>query len=126
MISEKAPTMSELKLMTWQNKGSTEVNEVRVIEECVQNNLCSKLQSMFGLGTADITEYVKQHPEYHCQAVFQKWYVRGSIPQGAYPISWNSVIKVLKDLGLQEVSAQLKSALIYHGGMDSMYYCDVA
>ncbi len=105
--------MSELKLMTWQNKESTdsEVNEVRVIQECVQHNLCSKLQSMFGLGTADITEYVKQHPEYHCQVVFQKWYVRGSIPQEAYPISWNSVIRVLKDLGLQEVSAQLKSAL---------------
>ena len=103
--------MSELKLMTWQNKESNEVNEVQVIKECVQHNLCSKLQSMFGLGTADITEYVKQNPEYCCQAVFQKWYVRGSIPQEAYPISWNSVIKVLKELGLQEVSSQLQSAL---------------
>ena len=72
--------MSKLKLMTWQNKESSEVNEVQIIKECVQHNLCSKLQSLFGLGTADITEYVKQNPEYYFEAVFQKWYVRGSIP----------------------------------------------
>ena len=108
--------MSMLKLMTWQNKESSEVNEVRIIKECVQYNVCSKLQSLFGLGTADITEYVKQNPEYYCEAVFQKWYVHGSIPQGAYPISWNSVIKVLKKLGLQEVSSQLQSALSWRDG----------
>lgn len=103
--------MSELIRVTWKNKGSNEVNEVQVIKECTQHSLCSKLQSMFGLGTADISEYVKQNPEYCCQAVFQKWYVRGSIPQEAYPISWNSIIKVLVDLGLEEVSSQLQSAL---------------
>lgn len=103
--------MSELKLMTWQDTESNEANEVQIIKECVQHNLCSKLQSMFGLGRADITEYVKQNPEYCCQAVLQKWYVRGSIPQEAYPVSWNSVIKVLKELELQEVSYQLQSAL---------------
>lgn len=61
--------MSELKLMTWQNKESNEVNEAQVIKECVQHNLCSKLQSMFGLGTADTTEHIKQNPEYYCQAL---------------------------------------------------------
>lgn len=120
MFSEKAPTMSELKLMTWQNKESSEVDEVRIIEECVQHNVCGKLQSMFGLGTADITEYVKQNPEYYCEVVFQKWYVRGSIPQRAYPISWNSVIKVLKELGLHEVSSQLQSALSRRNGQHNI------
>ena len=120
MFSEKAPTMSELKLMTWQNKESSEVDEVRIIEECVQHNVCGKLQSMFGLGTADITEYVKQNPEYYCEVVFQKWYVRGSIPQRAYPISWNSVIKVLKELGLHEVSSQLQSALSWRNGQHNI------
>ena len=103
--------MSELKLMTWQSKESNEVNEVRVIKECVQHNLCSKLQSMFGLGTDDISEHAKQKPEYCCQAVFQKWYIRGSNPKEVYPISWKSVVKVLKELHLQEVSSQLHSAL---------------
>ena len=102
--------MSELKLMTWHKKDK-EMNEVRVIEECVQHNLCSKLQTMFGLGTSDITEYVKQNPEYCCQAVFQKWYIRGSNPKDAYPISWNSVVRVLKEVGLHDAAAQLHSAL---------------
>ena len=110
---EKAPTMSDLKLMSWKNEESGEVNEVRIIKECIKNNLCSKLQSMFGISQTDVSEYVRHNPEYCCQVVFQKWYVLGSNPRDAYPISWNSVIQVLKEVGLQEVASQLRDALYW-------------
>lgn len=102
--------MYELKLMTWQDKDKL-LNEVRIIEECVQHNLCSQLQSMFGLGAADITENVKQNPQYCCQVVFQKWHIRGSNPKDSYPISWNSIIKVLMKLGLNDAATRVRNAL---------------
>lgn len=110
--------MSELKLMSCQDQQGV-VTKVQVIKECVEHNLCSKLQSRFGLASADITDFVRQNPEYCCQAVFQKWYVRGSNPKDAYPISWASVVKVLKEEGLQGVATDLWNILARRNNDDN-------
>ena len=78
---------------------------------CENNNIYERIRATLGLPDAILSEATRQSVEFCCHTVFQQWLTRGSTPKDNYPRTWNSVIKLLEDVELQELADRVKDAL---------------
>ena len=107
--SELMPTMQDLHSLTWDNGGKLE--QLKVIEMCSSKHKCEDLSRILGQPESHLSSSVKEVSSSCCQAMFQRWLVWGSMPKEAYPITWQGLVNMLKDTGLEDDAKQLEKAL---------------
>ena len=89
----------QLHFLKYRHKGK--IRDLRVIRDI--SLYCKGLSTMFGLYDVCVKDL-----QNCCQNILLEWRVRGS---GDYPVSWNGLIKALREFGLNRVVADIETAL---------------
>ena len=99
------PELKYIDLITWKNGEKT--SEFRLINHI--SNKCYEISTQLQVPKWVYGAWVKNNFGDTCHDLFQHWLESG---HGLYPVTWNGMIQVLKDVQLGEVAKQLKEALL--------------
>lgn len=102
--------MLELEALYWTDSEGN-AQEVSILDECVSRKSPENLRKSLGVPNSKISIVIRQLPMAFCRSVFQQWYNEASTTPEGYPITWTTLLRALRNVGLNGVADQAKFAL---------------